>query len=62
LVGLDGGGVTTESSRTVIGGRVVGPVEAAPEADGGLAVVFEVVFAFGLGFGFGVAAVWVVTA
>jgi hypothetical protein len=53
-VGLDGGGVTTESSRTEICGRDVPPVEAAPEVDGGFAVAFDV----GLGLGFGAAVVW----
>jgi hypothetical protein len=62
LVGIDGGAVTTEGCRTVIGGRVVAPVEAAPEVDGGLAVVFDVGFAFGLNFGLGVTVVWAVTA
>jgi hypothetical protein len=57
-VGLDGGGVTTESSRTEICGRDVPPVEAAPEVDGGFAVAFDVGLGLGLGLGFGAAAVW----
>jgi hypothetical protein len=58
VVGLDGGGVTTESDRTVICGSGTAPVETAPEVDGGFAFVFDVGFVFGgLGLGFGVGVV-----
>jgi hypothetical protein len=61
LLGLDGGALVTETARTVIGGKDVASVAAAPEVEGALAGVFAARLTLGLAFGagvVGVAAVW----
>ena len=61
MLGCDAGAFITEiGGRTVMVGSSVAFATAAPEADGGLADVFDAGVTFGLGFGAGV--FWVLAA